>query len=388
MPWQEKTKVQERLIFIAKYEDGESMASLCREFGISRKTGYKFLNRYREDGPKGLDDLRRRPYTNPNKIKQMVVDLIVSLKQDKPHWGSAKIRELLERRHPDIHVPARSTVHLILEQYGLVKKRRSRRLFLKAHPTDLQPGTSPNDLWCIDFKGQFKTVDERYCYPLTISDYYSRFLLGCEALDSTKSEPAFRVFEEIFNEYGLPNRIRSDNGAPFASTGLLGLTKLSVWFLRLGIGLERIEPGKPQQNGRHERMHRTLKKEATKPPEKNIYKQQERFDAFRKEYNYERPHEALDMNLPSEIYAPSQSKMPSMIEKLEYPEHDATARVTNEGMVRLKTKKGVQRFYVCSPLYGETIGFKEREDRLWEINFMDYFLGIYDEETNQFTPLA
>jgi transposase InsO family protein len=388
MPWKEKTKMEERLLFIAKYEEGESMASLCREFGISRKTGYKFLDRYKEYGPKGLDDLRRRPYTNPSKIKHMVVDLVVNFKQEKPTWGSSKIRELLKRKYPNVPLPARSTIHLILARHGLIKKRRDRRLFLKAKPTGLTPGTSANDLWCIDFKGHFKTKDNQYCYPLTISDHYSRFLLGCESLESTKSEPVFRVFEEIFEEYGIPNRIRSDNGAPFASTGILGLTKLSVWFLRLGIGLERIEPGKPQQNGRHERMHRTLKESTTKPPESNIYKQQERFELFKQEYNFERPHEGLEMGLPGELYGRSTRTMPKEIKELKYPKHDATYRVSHNGMVRIYNSKNVHRFYVASALQGEIIGFKKTEDKLWEVNFMDYFLGVFDENANQFTPLA
>jgi transposase InsO family protein len=389
MPWKERTKMQERLLFIARHEQGESISELCREYGISRKTGHKFLNRYRTVGLAGLEDHRRRPYTNPNQTKQLIVDLIIQLKQEKPHWGSAKIKELLSRRYPNIPAPARSTIHLILDRQGLIKKRNQRRIFLKAKPTGLQPSNGSNDLWCIDFKGQFRMGDKQYCYPLTVTDQHSRFLLSCEALLNTKSESVFPVFEEIFLEYGLPNRIRSDNGSPFASQGILGLSRLSVWFLRHGISLERIEPGKPQQNGAHERMHRTLKQSTTRPPENNILKQQERFDIFKKEYNYERPHEALQMKTPSEVFITPSSRKLCDLKDIEYPLHDFSTRVYCCGTVRIPGGgRQVKKVYIGSALYGEKIGFRETEEGLWEVSFMDYDIGVYDGETNQFTPLA
>lgn len=220
MPWQETTKMQERMMLITRLEQGDSMASLCREFGISRKTGHKFLNRYRTEGVKGLEDFRRRPYTNPLRVKRMFVDLLVELKKEKPDWGSKKIRELFKRKYPEFPLPARSTVHLILDRAGLVERRHRRRLFLQASPTHLKPSQKPNDLWCIDFKGQFRTQDRRYCYPLTVTDHHSRYLLGCEALQNTKADPVFTVFQEIFEEYGLPQRIRSDNGTPLPQRAL------------------------------------------------------------------------------------------------------------------------------------------------------------------------
>lgn len=384
MPWEERTKVSERLIFISRLEEGESMSDLCREFGISRKTGYKFLRRYQDDGPKGLEDLDRRPYSNPRRLNELVVNELLELKKRKPNWGSAKIRELFRRKHPDLPLPARSTVHLLLDRYGLVDKRsKRRRIFMKASPTELNPSQSPNDLWTIDFKGQFSLIDGSLCYPLTVADHFSRYLIGCEALLSTKAVPAIRVLESIFQQYGLPNRIRSDNGSPFASTGVMGLTTLSVWLLRLGITLERIEPGKPQQNGRHERMHRTLKRETTRPPEPNILRQQERFEIFRREFNFERPHESLNMETPGAIYQKSKRRyvVPS---DLEYPGFDKKARVHDCGNIVLDGK----RCYVSRALRGERIGLNETDDDLWEASFMEYKLGFIEKGASSMVPIS
>lgn len=389
MPWKERTKMQERLLFITRHEQGESITDLCREYGVSRKTAYKFLERYRSTGIKGLEDLRRRPYSNPNRIRQTVVDLVIAIKREKPHWGSAKVREILTRRYPNLEIPARSTIHLILDKQGLIQKRRQRRMFLRAKPTELKPSNGSNDLWCIDFKGQFRMGDNQYCYPLTVTDQHSRFLLACEAMLSTVADPIYAVFEEIFEQHGLPNRIRSDNGSPFASSGILGLTRLSVWFLRHGISLERIEPGKPQQNGRHERMHRTLKQCTTRPPETNLLKQQECFDRFREEFNSERPHEALQMKTPAEVYETPSGRKLGNLSEIEYPTHDFSSQVYECGMVRIPGKpKNKNKVYISQALYGERIGFRETDEGLWEVNFMDYDIGIYDGETNQFTPLA
>jgi transposase InsO family protein len=269
---------------------------MCREFGISRKTGYKIFDRYREHGLEALSDRSRRPVRYANQLPEQVERLIVRLKAEKPHWGARKIRELLVRRlDGDVRVPAKSTVHAVLDRHELVK--RGGRPRHRARGTPLSEGTNPNDLWCADFKGEFKLGNGRYCYPLTVTDHASRFLLLCEALESTREELAFTAFERLFRERGLPLAIRSDNGVPFASpNALFNLSKLSVWWLRLGVAIERIKPGRPQQNGRHERMHLTLKKEATKPSGMNSLQQQARFDAFLHEFNAERPHEALAMN--------------------------------------------------------------------------------------------
>ena len=269
MPWRECSAMEERLRFVARLIEGEGMSDLCREFGISRKTGYKIFHRYKEEGAAAFTDRSRRPvrYANqlPPQIEAQIEALIVRCKKDKPHWGARKIRELLLRRLPgDVRLPARSTIHAVLDRHGLVSRLGRRRNH--AQGTPLSAGIRPNDLWCADFKGEFRLGNGRYCYPLTVTDHASRFLLLCDALESTREEPAIAAFQHLFRERGLPQAIRSDNGVPFASpNALFNLSKLSVWWLRLGIQIERIKPGHPQQNGRHERMHLTLKKEATRP---------------------------------------------------------------------------------------------------------------------------
>ena len=297
MPWKECSVMDERLRFVARLLDGETMSEVCREFGISRKTGYKIFSRYREYGAEALTDRSRRPVRYANQLPTQIESLIVTLKREKPHWGARKIRELLVRRLAgDIRIPAKSTIHAVLHRHGLVKGLRRPRH--RATGTPLSPGIAPNELWCADFKGEFKLGNGEYCFPLTVTDHASRYLLLCEALDSTREDLATTAFEQLFLERGLPAAIRSDNGVPFASpNALFNLSKLSVWWLRLGIAIERIRPGRPQQNGRHERMHLTLKQEATRPPGMNSLQQQARFDAFGREFNNERPHEALAMKL-------------------------------------------------------------------------------------------
>ena len=255
MPWKVSSAMEERLRFVARLLDGEAMSDVCRQFGISRKAGYKIYNRYKEHGLEALTDRSRRPYRHANQLPMQVEQLIVRLKKDKPHWGARKIRELLVRRlASDVRVPTRSTVHAVLDRHGLVKRRGHRRR--RAAGTALSTGAALNDLWCADYKGEFKLGDRRYCYPLTVTDHASRFILMCEAHESTRQGNAFTAFERLFAERGLPDAVRSDNGAPFASpNGLYNLSKLSVWWLRLGIAIERIRPGNPQQNGRHERVH-------------------------------------------------------------------------------------------------------------------------------------
>ncbi|WP_192385299.1 IS481 family transposase, partial [Mesorhizobium silamurunense] len=306
MPWKECSVMDERVRFVGRLLDGESMSDVCREFGISRKTGYKIFNRYRQEGLEALCDRSRRPVRYANQLPDPIERMIVTAKKDKPHWGARKIRELLVRKlDGDVRIPARSTVHAVLDRHGLVAHARRRPRF-KAEGTELSQALLPNDLWCVDFKGEFKLGNGHYCYPLTVSDQASRYLLACEALESTKEAPVIEAFARLFKERGLPTAIRSDNGLPFASpNGLYNLSRLSVFWLRLGIAIERIQPGNPQQNGRHERMHRTLKAETTRPAGANILQQQARFDAFLKEFNTERPHEALDMKAPADLYARS-----------------------------------------------------------------------------------
>lgn len=278
------------------------MSSVCREFGIMRKTGYKIYNRYKCEGMDAFSDCSRRPVRYANQLPEPIEQLIVTTKKDKPHWDARKIRELLVRRLAgDVRIPAKSTVHSVLDRHGLVKRARQRRR-MKAEGTPLSAGLHPNDLWCADYKGEFRTTNGRYCYPLTVSDYASRMLLTVDAHESTKEVNAFSTFRRLFTERGLPTAIRTGNGLPFASpNGLYNLSKLSVWWLRLGIGIERIKPGHPQQNGRHERMHLTLKQEATKPAGDNVLQHQGKFDDFIECYNIERPHQGIDMKVPADL---------------------------------------------------------------------------------------
>jgi len=374
--------MDERIRFVIRLKDGESMASLCREFGISRKTGYKILERYEECGLEGLSDRNRRPHRYANQLPPQLEAAIVAAKREKPHWGARKIRERLLRRLPhEIKVPAISTIHTVLDRHGLVA--RSRRSRTRAEGTPLSAGTAPNDLWCTDYKGEFQLANKSYCYPLTVTDYASRYLLLCEAMESNKEEPAFTAFERLFRERGLPQAIRSDNGVPFASpNGLFNLSKLSVWWLRLGIGIERIKPGHPQQNGRHERMHLTLKKEATRPAGANILQQQATFDAFVDEFNNERPHEALDMRCPSEVYIASPRRYEGIPDP-EYPFHDRTVMVTNCGRLCFYRKK----INLTTCLAGQAVGVKEVDDGIWLVSFMQYDLGYIDLEEKTLQPL-
>ena len=376
MPWRECSVMEERLRFVARLLDGESMSEVCREFGISRKTGYKIFNRYKEQGLEALCDRSRRPVRYANQLPEPIERMIVQLKRDKPHWGARKIRELLVRRLAgDVRIPAKSTVHAVLDRHGLVKRAKQRRR-QRPQGTPLSQALGPNDLWCSDFKGEFKLGNGRYCYPLTVTDQASRFILACEALESTKEAGAITVFQRLFEDRGLPNAIRSDNGLPFASpNGLYNLSKLSVWWLRLGISIERIKPGCPQQNGRHERMHLTLKKETTRPPGHNSLQQQARFDHFLNEFNKERPHEALDMKTPDELYSPSKRPY-SGLPEINYPFHDKDILVTSCGRICMHRKK----INISTVLAGQKLGIKEVDEGIWLISFMHYDLGYIDLE--------
>ena len=381
MPWRECCKMDERLRFVARLLEGEKMAQLCREFDISRKTGYKIFERYKNCGLEGLTDRSRRPYRQSNRLPAQIESLIVQCKREQPSWGAPKIREKIRRVHADIALPAVSTVHAVLDRHGLVQRPGRRRY--KAQGTHLSLPSKPNDLWCADYKGEFMLADRQYCYPLTITDSASRFLLCCEALSTTQETYAFTTFERVFKEFGLPISIRTDNGVPFASrSALFGLSKLSVWWLRLGIGIERIQPGKPQQNGRHERMHLTLKKEATKPPGKNFLQQQVRFDTFQQYFNHQRPHQALGMNCPAEIYKSSPRPYRGLSD-LHYPLHDRTITVTCCGRICI----GRRKINLSTVFAGQNVGIKEVADNVWLVSFMQYDLGFFDHETDRLTSI-
>jgi putative transposase len=382
MPWKECHIMDERLRFVARLLEGEKMTALCAEFGIARKTGYKIYDRYKDYGLVGLSDRSRRPQRQANQLAPAIEARIVRLKREYPGWGAPKIREKLRQQVPDLaHCPAISTVHAVLDRHGLVHKRRRRRP--RATGTPLTRPLEPNALWCADYKGEFMLANRRYCYPLTITDFASRYLIACEALTTTAEKFAVTVFERAFRDFGLPAAIRTDNGVPFASGwALYGLSKLSVWWLRLGIAIERIAPGHPEQNGRHERMHLTLKKEATKPAAGNVLQQQARFDTFIEHYNRDRPHQALGMKVPADLYTRS-PRVYRGLEELTYPFADATVMVTNCGRICWHARK-----VNCSQvLAGQKVGITQVGERVWLVTFMHYDLGYFDDETCRLEPI-
>ena len=382
MPWKECHVMDERFRFVARLLEGEKMAPLCAEFGISRKTGYKIFDRYKDCGVTAFNDRSRRPYRQANRVPAPIEATIVRLKREYPGWGAPKIREKLRQHVASVPLPAISTVHAVLDRHHLVKRRRRRRGGEPSATALTQP-TAPNALWCADYKGEFMLGNRRYCYPLTITDFASRYLLTCEALSTTQERFAFTVFDRTFREFGLPAAIRTDNGVPFASpTALYRLSKLAVWWLRLGIRIERIQPGHPQQNGRHERLHRTLKAEATKPAAPNVLQQQARFDTFVARYNQERPHQALDMQVPAAHYTRS-ARLYGGLEDVSYPFADATFTVTHCGRICFHGRK-INLSHVFA---GQNVGVTQVGERIWLVTFMHYDLGYFDDEVGRLEPI-
>ncbi len=374
--------MDERLKFVARLLEGEKMAPLCREFGISRVTGYKIFNRYKHSGLEGLQDRSRRPYRHANQLPFQIERTIVQLKREHPTWGAPKLRDKLIQDYPMIKPPAKSTVHAVLDRHGLVTHKKRRRY--KPKGTSLQHVRQPNQLWCADYKGEFKLGNQQYCYPLTITDYSSRYLLACEGLASTKRDFAFAVFERAFKDFGVPQTIRTDNGVPFASpNSFFGLSALSVWWLRLGIHIERIKPGHPQQNGRHERMHLTLKNETTKPAAFNFLQQQERFDDFIEVYNQRRPHQALGGKYPGQLYTPS-ARPYHPPEEPDYPYHDRTVRVTHCGRICI----GKRKISLSRAFANQVVGIREVADRIWLVSFLTYDLGFFDQDEARVEPAS
>ena len=365
-----------RMQFVLEWRSGSvSRAALCRAFGISRETGYKWVRRFKQVRQLSkLSELSRRPHSQPRKTPSSVEELVVAAKRQRPHWGPRKLRDWLLQRRPRLRLPAASTMGEILKRHGLVKPRVPRR---RATPST-QPfaaATEPNAVWCIDFKGQFRTGDGQLCYPLTLTDAYSRMILCCQALPSTETEPVRRLLAAAFKKYGLPKAIRSDNGGPFASTGAAGLSRLSAWWLKLGISLERIEPGKPQQNGRHERMHRTLKLETATPPAATLAAQQKIFDAFVRQFNRERPHEALGGATPASRYRRSPRLLPSLVPSFSYPFCQRRV-VDDSGYIAWGPRGG--RCFISTALVGEVVGVLEIDERYCEIVFGPLTLGLFD----------
>jgi len=368
-----------RLRFLADYQRAVfPLTELCARFEISRPTAYKWIRRYETVGPAGLVERSHRPLTCPHQTPAPVIDGLLSARRQHPGWGPKKLLWLLERQHPEWALPAPSTAGHWLQQHGLVRPRRRRRRV--GHPGRvLQPATGPNQLWTIDFKGQFRTRDGHYCYPLTVADEYSRYLLACQALAAPTHRLVRPVLHRLFRDYGLPHRIRSDNGPPFASMALARLSRLSVWWIRLGIRPELIEPGHPEQNPRHERMHRTLKAATTRPPATTGPAQQRRFTTFRREFNEERPHESLGQQPPASRYVGSERPCPRQLPPVEYPGHFERRLVSRNGGIRWHK----QRVPVSDTLAEQYVGLEAIDDALWDVYFGPLRLGRFSERTGR-----
>ncbi len=376
----ETTKTRQKLSFLEDYNsDVWSMAELCERYGISRPTGYLWVHRFIEEGEPGLQERPRRPEACPHKTAPAIEERILGLRKEHG-WGAKKLLQYLGRHEPEITWPARSTINDILGRHGLLAKRRRRRKW--DHPGAVPLVTDgPNQVWPVDFKGQFKTRDGIYCYPLTVTDHFSRKLLACTGLPSVRTEHAKPVFVRLFREYGLPDAIRSDNGPPFASTGIHGLCALNVWWMKLGIVHQRTHPGSPQENGQHERMHRELKKDTTNPPEKDMKRQQRRFNRYRAVYNQERPHEGIDGLVPNDLWTPSSKPYPSKLAGPAYAAHLEVRRVSEAGCFRLHAKQP----FLSNALAQEDIALEEIGDGVWNIIYYETLLGRIDERTGLIT---
>lgn len=375
MPWKETHVDDQRVLFIAEWLREEwSMSALCREFGISRVTGYLWVDRYKSEGSPGLQDRNRAPHTHPNQVPEAMEQRLLRLRQEHPTWGGAKLKAWLELNEPlddSQRWPAVSTIGALLERHGLISRRR-KRCKTPAYTQPLAHCTESNSVWSVDFKGWFRTGDGLSCHPLTISDNHTRYLLRAQALRQTDYRAVKPLMAAAFREFGLPEAIRSDNGPPFASTGLCGLSALSIWWLKLGISPERITPGKPQQNGRHERMHRTLKAEATNPAACDIRNQQRRLDSFRREYNEVRPHQALGQVTPASLYQASPRRYPLRPPEPEYGSHMQTRRVRSNGEIRWQG--GLH--YISQALIGECVALEESGDGEWTLWFCSMPLAV------------
>lgn len=386
MPWESTTVTEERVQFVFAYQREVlrgliSMAALCERFNVSRKTGYKWIERHQADGWRGLEDQSRAPMSGPHWIDEATREQILALKSESPDWGAKKIRALLEAIDEDRRWPSISGIHATLKREGLVGQPPRRRRYPHPGPAERLELAEPNQEWATDFKGQFRTRDRRYCFPLTIADGFSRYLLACAPLTRPTFEDTWRVFDRTFREYGLPEAIRSDNGTPFASASLRRLSRLSVRWIRLGIEPRLITPGKPQQNGRLERLHRTLKDAVCDDPAANCKAQKKPLDAFRERYNHKRPHESLEQKTPASRYTCSTRTYSGKLPQVDYPDGVEPRRVNSNGVVKWRRHE----IFLSEVLHGENVGFELVDEGIWIVKFSFLALGYYSEHEKKFS---
>lgn len=382
MPWNTRSVMDVRRELVALVrEQGVSVASASAQYGVSRPTAYKWLKRFAERGESGLSDESRAPHTRPNTTDALRLERIVGVRRQFPSWGPKKVRAWLQRRDPGVEWPAVSTIGEILDRAGLVERRIARRR-APAYTEPLRHATAPNEVWSIDFKGQFRLGDGSLCYPLTVTDNFSRMILGCFALETTAAWRAEHCMLDVFDRWGLPTSIRSDNGSPFATPGLMGWSSMSAGWQKLGIRHERIEVGHPEQNGRHERMHLTLKRETTRPAGHDGVEQQERFDCFCGYFNTVRPHEALQMRTPAELHTRSSREL-AEVKPPDYSRCDDTRVVKRDGSICI----GRRRIHVGSALAGHEVGIVELEPELWLVHFAGIDVGLFERGETKMSPV-
>jgi transposase InsO family protein len=381
MAWRQTEPMMERTQFVVEALGGAfTMTELCARYGVSRKTGYKWLERFKSGGFAGLEELSRRPLRSPRRTRVEVVERIVALRRRWPRWGAKKILDRLGTIDPALELPSRSTAHEILKRYELIKPRRRGRGRGVNALVGAGRAQRPNECWTTDHKGQFRVGTGQLCYPLTIADAHSRYLLACDGLPNTSTDEALPVFERVFREHGLPERILSDNGPPFGSTALLGLSRLAVWWLKLGIEVTRIERGHPEQNGSHERMHRTLKDEAARPAAPTWRGQQKRLREFRVAYNEVRPHDSLQGRTPASCYMPSPRPYTNGTPGLDYPVHYTRRQVRSSGDIKWRGR----RVFLSEVLAGEPVGLNEIEEGKWAVYFGPLELGRIVDSSGRF----
>jgi putative transposase len=375
MSWSETCPMKERIKFILSHEANLlSFTDLCIDFDVSRKTGYKWLKRYITEGFQGLENQSRAPLHHPNQLSEEVESLILHAKRERSHWGPKKIINWLTQEYSHLEWPAYSTAGDLLKRHGLVKPRK-KRIRTPAYTQPFVLCTTPNDVWSIDYKGNFNLGDGQACYPLTLTDNFSRYLLACDAFTSISGQDVRKTLIRLFREYGLPKAIKSDNGSPFSTRSLAGLSRLAVWWIKLGIIPERIKPGAPQENGRHERMHLTMKQEVAMPPKETMILQQCALDAFQNEYNHQRPHEGIENQRPAWIYTQSPRAYPEHIKQIEYCSKVTTRQIRTNGTM----KWGGNEIFISETLIGERIGLIPITDEDWIIKFSHLTIGIFNE---------